>query len=70
MWQGYRKNKNELSQKIRSEGKDHQLVEQSPKMDCNPASLFVAKSNRHIENTREYDSVLRVYRCTGFVYKE
>ena len=66
MLQSDRKINKELSQGMNSEEKTHQLVQQSPKKDCNPTSLLQEKSNRHIENTRKRDFVLRMYRDTGF----
>ena len=66
MLQSDRKINKELSQGMNSEEKTHQLVEQSPKKDCNPTSLLQEKYVRRIENTRKRDFVLRVYRDTGF----
>ena len=66
MLQSDRKINKELSQAINAEEKTHQLVEQSPKKDCNSTSLLQEKSNKRIENTRKRDFVLRVYRDTGF----
>ncbi len=65
MLQSDRKINKELSQGMNSEEKTHQLVQQSPKKDCNPTSLLQEKSNGRIENTRIRDFVLRVYRDTG-----
>ena len=65
MLQNNRKINKELSQEMNAEEKAHQLVEHSPKKDCNPTSLQ-EKSNGRIENIRKRDFVLRVYRDTGF----
>ena len=67
MLQSDRKINKELSQGMNSEEKTHQLVQQSPKKDCNPTSLLQEKSNSRIENTRKRDFVSLVYRKTGFI---
>ena len=67
MLQSCRKNKKELGQKINSGEKTHQLVEKSPKKDCNPNSLIQEKNNRCNVNTRKRDFVSRIYKDTGFI---
>ena len=67
MLQSVRKINKELSQRMNSEEMTHQLVEKSPKKDCNPTALLQEKSNRRIENTRKRDFVSQIYKDTGFI---
>ena len=67
MLQSDRKINKKSNQGMNSEEKTPQLVQQSPKKDCNPTSQLQKKFNRRIENTRKRDFVSLVYRDTGFI---